>query len=163
MNSDSEQCTESKLSRVHSAPTLGPACAHTVCALYRVAGLAWSCCRPGPAMSQAPLAALLRPHTRRVAGRVLCTVLSLRASCRAPPAPYHGAPCAVSWHLPRPCRACLAIQPSSQAMRVGSTRRPAVLRASWRCRGAVSQGFWPYRGPLLHAPEPCVTIQSTIS
>ena len=35
-NSDSEQCTESKLSRVHSAPTLGPGCAQAARALRRV-------------------------------------------------------------------------------------------------------------------------------
>ena len=41
-NSDSEQCTESKLSRVHSAPNLGLACVRTA-----------PCRRPGLAVSQA--------------------------------------------------------------------------------------------------------------
>ena len=75
------------------------------------------CRRPGPAVSQEPPAMSVRPRARCVAGRVLrtvsFTVSSRRASCRAPPASYRGDPCAVSWRLPRPCRACLAIQPSS--------------------------------------------------
>ena len=42
-----KQCIESKLSRVHSAPTFGPACAHTA-----------PCRRPGMAVSSARLAIL---------------------------------------------------------------------------------------------------------
>ena len=53
-NSDSEQFTESKLSRVHSAPTLGPGCARTAprprtqCALGTVS---WPCRSARPAIS----------------------------------------------------------------------------------------------------------------
>ena len=61
-NSDSEQCTESKLSRVHSAPTLGLACAHTARALCLVAGLARSCHNAVPrAMSSHPCARCCEP------------------------------------------------------------------------------------------------------
>ena len=73
-NSDSEQCTESKLSRVHSAPTLSPAYA-----------LIAPCHKPGPAVSQAwpdrvagapyRVAAPMGALERHVAGRVLLTVL----------------------------------------------------------------------------------------
>ena len=76
-NSDSEQCTESKLGRVHSAHTHGPGCAHAASVL-----------RPGHAhnaMSQRTLASYpgkARPCHERVAartGRVASRVV--RARC----------------------------------------------------------------------------------
>ena len=116
-NSDSEQCTESKLSRVHSAPTLGLACAHTVRVLRCVAGLAWPCHRPGLAVSQAwPPVVPLCPRGRwRAVQQAVCWALCRASYCRAPSAPYRGTSCAVSWRLPRSCHACLAIQPNDQA------------------------------------------------
>ena len=96
LNSYSKQCTESKLSQVHSAPTLGPACAHTTCALRRVAGLARPCRRLGPAVSQAwpgrvaAHAQSCRVHRRccapyrKLLGRIACLqcVCSAPAPCR---------------------------------------------------------------------------------
>ena len=92
-NSDSEKCTDSKLSRVHSAPTLGLGCADTMHALRRVAGLARSC-------------------------RTLC-----RSQCRHTPRARCCAPCpslpgivgSTAGRVPGRIAACLAIQPSGQA------------------------------------------------
>ena len=72
LNSDSEKCTESKLSRVHSASTLGPACAHITRALRRVATHARPCRSAHPAMSQrtpSHVAAHARPYRGRVTAR----------------------------------------------------------------------------------------------
>ena len=73
-NSDSEQCTESKLSRVHSAPTLGPSCTRTA-----------SCRRPGLAVSQrAPVVSHIVPHA------VSLRVTRLPGSVTAPARPCRG-------------------------------------------------------------------------
>ena len=87
LKSDSEQCTKSKLSRVHSAPTLGPACAHYAVSQAwpgRVVGLARPCLKLGPAVSQAwpgrvpgapcRVAAPTSALARRVPSRVLRVV-----------------------------------------------------------------------------------------
>ena len=83
-----------------------PPLAQAVHVVHRVAGLARSCCKLGPAVSQAWLGhvtGLARPCHRspllcrcdhRVAGRVLLavshTVSLRRAPCRAPSPPYRG-------------------------------------------------------------------------
>ena len=104
-NSDSEQCTESKLSRVHSAPILGPACTHTT-----------PCRRLGPPGHVAGLALQCRSAHERAS-----------ASCRRPCAICHVAHrivsqsavlhalYAASWRFPWPCCTCLVIQPDDQA------------------------------------------------
>ena len=89
-NSDSEQCTGSRPSRVHSAPTLGLACAHTAPALRRVAGLAWSCRRPDLVVSQA-WPGLVTAHAWPC--RALCS------AHRVAPPP-HALPCVSQPHVP---------------------------------------------------------------
>ena len=110
-NSDSEQCTKSKLSRVHSAPTLGPACVHTA---------PRPCHRPGPIVSRVYEAitlcartswhvlscAVSRPSVMiqilyRDTSPLPRVMSSRRASC-------HGTSCAVS----QPC--CVVSQPKGR-------------------------------------------------
>ena len=164
-NNDSEQCIESKLSQEHSAPTLGPACAHTAPCRKpglavskpglvvskawpgRVAGLAWSCRSARLAVSQ------------RTPGRV---AVHASAPCRTPasvaahrvlasPA-VSCSQLAVSWPCPRPCRSlsCDTTQRPSRppvtihpfvsqhnppAVRPSSERR-SPLREHRQCRRA---------------------------
>ena len=116
-NSDSEQCIESKLSRVHSAPTLGPACAHTaLCGKPsmamsqawpgRVAGLAQPCHRLGPAMSQRPL------KRWRAVSQVMCC-----ASCRTL---YRHA----RRHVARPLRRIVTPPPVVSRLSRDTTQQP---------------------------------------
>ena len=74
-NSDSEQCTKLNLSRVHSAPTLGPACAHTT-----------PCHRLGLTVSQAVCCVPCRAPYRRAGRRV---AHPLRHIVELPPAVSH--------------------------------------------------------------------------
>ena len=79
-NSDSEQCTESKLGRVHSAHTHGPGCEHAACALH-----------PG------------RSHS----GCWAPCCDARWAPCRSARwAPCRGARWALSWPPARPCHSC---------------------------------------------------------
>ena len=142
---------------MHSAPTLGTAYAHTAGALCRVAGLAWPCCRPGPAVSQAPLDVSLRPRVRwRAVSQAVCYAL-----CRAP---YRSVGHRVMCPLRRivahcctvsqPWLRCIATQrsplshitmfciatPPAQAMR--ALALPYAPHAGWPCRGL-------YRGPTM--------------
>ena len=75
-NSDSEQCTESKLSRMHSAPTLGPGCAQAASAMHHVMELT------GPYPS--PLPGRVAPVPEHVAARMRAMGRSAE-SCRAAP------------------------------------------------------------------------------
>ena len=111
LNSDLEQCTESKLSRVHSAPTLGPACTHTApCPKpgpvvsqawpSRVAAQTWSCRTALPVVSHRTLGRVAHCTVRHVAAPPVhaaahCVVASLVVS-RAQPA--------VLWSCPRSYR-----------------------------------------------------------
>ena len=111
-NSDLEQCTESKLGRVHSAHTHGPGCAQAVSALLCVLASV------GP--YRGPLPCRVAPVPGHVVGRKRVLAHRVTALCRAhgralsqpfrpyhaPPAPYRGtclavsrAFCAVSWRM----------------------------------------------------------------
>ena len=156
-NSDSEQCTESKLSRVHSAPTLGPACTHTAL-----------CCRPSLAMSQAwpgrvvahawPCCALCR----RVPSRAAAHRIASLPGCVA-----HGSRHNAMSLMDRdttPCRSWIATQ---RRVAHGSRHNAVSLidRDTTPCRRPlpitiqilyrelalprVSQPPTPYRGALL--------------
>ena len=107
-NSDSEQCTESNLSRVHSAPTLGPGCAHPTRAL-----------RPGRAHSPR-----WAPCSGRVAART--GVLARRVTTLLPSPPV------TIQFLYRD------LSPLPRALRAVSRTHNAVLRShaaiSQRCR-----------------------------
>ena len=123
-NSDSEQCTESKLSRVHNAPTLGPACAHTRMhsakagrvALCRGAHWPRVVALPRPCRSLWPTVSW--PCRRRVAARtralarcvaaplshdtsLYCNPAPCCAPCRSPARPCRSAYMAVSWPVSR--------------------------------------------------------------
>ena len=139
-NSDSEQCTKSKLSRVHSAPILGPAYAHTAPCRWpgRVAGLAWQCRSTRPAVSQ-------RTPAHRVAAppRAL-----LRAVSRSQQV--------VSWPCPRPCRnlSCDTTQrPSRPPVTIRlfvSRHNPPAARPSRAHRSPLRVGR-----PCRRASRPC--------
>ena len=43
-------------------------------------------------------------------------------------------------------------RPRALALQLALVRWLAVSWPCWPCRGAVSHGYWPYRGHLLHAP-----------
>ena len=142
---------------MHSAPTLGPACARTTPCRRpglaisqawpgRIVGLAGPCCRSGPIVSQAPPTVSLRPRARwRAVSQAVCCV-----PCRAPSGPYRGASLGrvalVSQYNPAgkprayhdtPIR--IATQaPSSQAL----ARAPLSLRVSRPYRGLSR----PYSG-----------------
>ena len=129
MNSDSnsnlEQCTESKLSRVHSAPTHGLGCAQAARALRRVLA------RAEP--YRGPLPGRVAPMPDCVAMRMRSLVCCVAAPCwalcraqgravsqpfwpyRAPLAPYRGACSAVSQCCWAPCSSLSRDTPSSQA------------------------------------------------
>ena len=139
-NSDSEQCTKSKLSRMHNAPTLGPACAHIGSALHHVAGLARPCRRLGPTVSQRtpghvaahaqPCLALFheqcsRTPSRSAARRVAASLAVSRAQS------------SVSWPCSRPCRGL-----SRSYRGCPSMHRSAI---SWPGSPAVSQYNALYR------------------
>ena len=128
LNSDSEQCTESKLSPVHSAPTLDPAYAHT--APYR---------RPGPAVSQAPPAVLLRPraHWRAVSQAVCCV------PCRAP---YRR----VGHRVARPLSRIMALPSAMPRLSRDTTQRPS--RVPVTIRPFVSRHNPPNSQALTRAP-----------
>ena len=144
-NSDSEQCTESKLSRVHSTPTLGPASAHTARAQHRVTGLTRPCLRPGPVASQAWLGRVAT-HARSCGSTrpvMLQRTPSRVARCAmrrvaAPPAravtrrvaaslAVSCAQQAVSWPCPRPYRS-LSRDTTQRPSHPPVTIRPFVLR-----------------------------------
>ena len=136
-NSDSEQCTESKLSRVHSAPILGPAYAHTAPCRWpgRVAGLAWQCRSTRPAVSQrTPAHRVAAPPPRSAARRVALTagrIMAVSLAMSQPVLRYNPAAKPPSCH-DTPIR--IATQsPSSQAL----ARAPLALAR----RSALSQGL----------------------
>ena len=116
-NSDSEQCTESKLGWVHQVHTLTQLArtgrAHCTQAGH-VTAVSWraGCCivSPAPAVSQAWLA-------------VSRIVLPCRAPCREPSAQYRGASYAVS--QPCCCRIIgrVATHPSGQALLLSQYNR----------------------------------------
>ena len=136
-NSDSEQCTESKLSRVHSAPILGPAYAHTAPCRWPgcVAGLAWQCRKKTPgrvaAHARAPCR---RAPPRSAARRVALTagrIMAVSPAMSQPVLRYNPAAKPPSCH-DTPIR--IATQsPSSQAL----ARAPLALAR----RSALSQGL----------------------
>ena len=132
-NSDSEQCIESDVQCAYP----GPACAH--CPVWqawpdRVVGA--SCHVAAPTRSGAPCRGPCAAH------RIVAQDAMLRASS------------VVSWCLPRPCRACLAIQPSGQAApryRPYRARANRVVAYFGRIVVAPACIARPYRGlvPLL--------------
>ena len=145
-NSDSEQCIESKLSRVHSAPTLGPACVHTACALRRVVGLAWPCHNARPAVLRA-----VSP----------CALARCYAWYCWPPRP-----CRALYRNTTPCRRPLPIRiqilyhdlsPATSALHVVSREMPPVSQpplsyhSSLLCRIAALATL--YRDTTV-APQP---------
>ena len=169
-NSDSEQCTESKLSRVHSAPTLGPACAHTTRALHRVASLAQSCHRPGlaiswpcvdtrprtllRAISQAPrpcrapvvrVAALLRRVVGHWRGPPLARPLVVLRPKRLPPPPSPSLDTNLYRDSPWPAKARFAHAAARPCSRAGR-----IVALPHRVMGLA----WSYRGHALAAPRP---------
>ena len=84
-NSDSEQCTETKLNCLHQVHTL----AQPACALCRVAGLAWPCLRPGPNSDseqciESKLSCLHQVHTLAQPACALCHVAGLAWPCLRP-------------------------------------------------------------------------------
>ena len=151
-----------------------------------VAGLALPCrCIHARAGAQCRRPCAGRHVASRVLRAVSHTMSSRRAPCCVPPASYRGAPCAVSWCLPRPCHACLAIQPSGQAVRLSryahsyrdtipqhpGPRVPAVqLARKLAVSRPVSAVSWPcprpYHGPCCLSMRacypPCVTIQCIV-
>ena len=91
-NSDSEQCTESKLGRVHNAHTHGPGCAQTARALQCVVA------RAGP--YRGPLPCCVAPVPGRVAACTRVLAHRVAVPCRAqgwavlyPFRPYRDTPC----------------------------------------------------------------------
>ena len=179
-NSDSEQCTESKLGRVHRVHTLNPSCARIApmpCAQRRVVAH-WASCRG------------------RFVGRVTRCVAAPVVPCRCSRAPCpravshallpchsSSAPChrALLRHIAAPgvlCRDarppsyhdtndCIVTHLSGQAPRARSPLAPCVGRLC-RARG------WPYRSPAARpSMHPlcrivpwrpcCVTIQYVVS
>ena len=166
---------------MHSAPTLGPTCAHTALALRHVLGLAWPCRKLGLAVSQRP-----RALARHVVGRVLrtvsCTISSRRAPCREPSTSYRGAyPGRVAYVLRYNPTAkkppyhdtiyCIATHsPTAKSC----LRAPLAPRAGRPCRGAsrsyrgkVVALSWAWPGRIVALwlrPVSChVTIQSAVS
>ena len=169
-NSDSKRCPESKLGHVHSVHTLGPSSTHATSTLRRVAGLALPCRRLGPAVPLCPLT-----HWHAVSQAVCCT--PCRASYRrtgrhvahriVAQGAVSRAYSAVSWSLPRPCRACLVIQPGSQAPRVAADRISSGSAMSWPVStfivAALACTSRSYRGlvPLLcHDTMHCIVTQA---
>ena len=113
-NSDSKQCPKSKLSRVHSAPTLGPGCVHTAHWAGHVVAHQASCRRPPPIVSWPSSRLCLRPH--RALCRASCPCAPTRAAVRHVTAssavsrasrPYCGTCPAVSQH-------CIVTQPTAK-------------------------------------------------
>ena len=159
-NSDSEQCTESRLGRVHNVHTPMAQPART---LARVAGLVQSCrrrplpCRYTHACAGTPCR---RPcATCRVAGRVLRAMSRIVSSRRAL---YRGATCVVSQPVSLPllqhkCRpkprynSCIGtLTPSGKTL--ARARAQLALRAGRSYRrppGRVVAMLWPSRGALL--------------
>ena len=164
VNSVHEQCTESKLGRVHKVHTLNLGCTHT--ALKPRAQCCVAACTGSCRSSPGRVAALCHARTCVVSSPPSVTIQKLyrdpnlcRAPCRSAPVPY--------------CRAllrCIAIQkvapshntkfvsrltPSGQAMRARATARPArksalsqgLLAVLWSCRGRVMTRCWLYHGP----------------
>ena len=177
-NRDCEQCTESKLGRVHSAHTHGPGCTRTTlrpCAQRCVAARTRSChasCRNAPGRVTASchhppvtIQKLYRDPNLCHAHCALC-----RARCRAyrsAPAPYRRALGAISQpcHDTRPplchnTKFVSRLTPIGQAMRAHVAARPAGRLALSQGLLAVSQGrfakllavSWP------PATRPCALV-----
>ena len=112
-NSDSEQCTESKLSRVHNAPTLGPACAHAACLAGRVVVHQAPCRRPGPAMYQRTPDRVARCASNAVSPRPRVRCCAYRSSLRRivalPPAVSHLSLDTSCWPYRGPCCASVPL------------------------------------------------------
>ena len=183
-NSDSEQCTESKLGRVHRVNTQGtqPAfnahiaprqCAQRHVMVHKAPcrGRAlpcrsahWPCFRPCRACTL-PCRHPLRSRYKKIVLRLNpCRWHSVMSCAHSAVSKRYRSLYRDPKGRPQPqYKICIATHPqrlgpeSAHAARL--TARPAV---SW-CLLAVSQDCWPYRGPLLHALHACVTIHFTIS
>ena len=167
MNSDSEQCTKSKLGCVHQVHTLNPACTHRPCALRP----GWPC--RGSVMSLCPAVSwLVASRVAGLAGRPCrkpsrsCRSLyrdtpstkAMHAPCRALPRVLLRL-CAVSQgverHIAAPgytiSRHKVAPQPRYKVCIV--TRPLARPYARVRCR--KPRAAWPYRRPYRALILPC--------
>ena len=82
LNSDSEQCTKSKLSRVHNTPTLGPGCAQAACTVP-CCGARWAVTWPPPRPCRA--SAWLCRCAHAMSQRRVARCVARRATpCRSP-------------------------------------------------------------------------------
>ena len=159
LNSDSKRCPESKLDQVQNVQTLDPSCAHATRALCRVAG--------APFHVTAPTRALAHHVAGRMLRAISHIIFSRRAPCRVPLKSFRGAPCTVSWCLPRPCRACLAIQPSGQAAHASCRPYREQADRVVACLGCIVAALActarPYRGLmslLCHDTMHCIVTQA---
>ena len=114
-NSDSEQCIESKLSRVPNAPTYGPSCAQATRALRRVVAR-WAVSWPPPRPCRA---CALPCRCEHASAGALCRAQDNVVSqpfrpYRAPPAPHRGACSTVSQRYCTPFRSLSHDTPNSQ-------------------------------------------------
>ena len=159
-NSDSEQCFESKLSRVHKVHTLNPGCAHTaprpcagrrvVAPSGRVAGRVLQC-RRTRAVSQLP-----SPPTLLVVTQNLCHDTTHATRRVASPA------AGVAAFLRRVVWRCCAVlrHKRSPPTMIQNLYNDSPLAAKPCARAAarptrrltVSQGCWAYRGLLAARP-----------
>ena len=138
-NSDSEQCTESKLGWVHQVHTLTQAArtAPRPCAQRRVAGLAWPCRRPGPAVSW-PLLGRVAGIGDRVTGPLWVVSPLFRARPYARCAAHIAAPFAVSQ------RCCV--------LHRDTTQQPSCLRSRYNL---LYHDTVPQPGPAHTRCRPC--------
>ena len=141
-NSDSEQCTESKLGWVHQVHTLTQAArtAPRPCAQRRVAGLAWPCRRPGLAVSQAWPGRVVAPSRPCRRHRRSCHRPSLGRITAVPRAPL----CAL-------CRAYRSsVRRIAALLRAASRYNPATKLPPVTIQFIISRHSPPAR-PRAHA------------
>ena len=142
-NSNSEQCTKSKLGRVHNAHTHGPSCSHAA---------RWAGC--------------IMAHQASCRGRVAAHARSYRALYRASLVVGSST---VSQLYYASCCCLYRDTPSAKAVlaRTPLTRGPAVSgpvsAVSWRMLSYIMAKSWLCRGFYSCAQLPYVTIQFPVS